>query len=179
MASRALAPAHLGWDPHRGWELESVCTTSQRDEFPSGLSRAGPALWRCHRAMSSSPYMWWPVGNLPSLGLSSAQLRLPFKASEMCNEQPFQSGTTCLCRMYRMSFSSATTWLGPACQEIQARPAFFSLIHSASVAGRYCSAWWSFAICVLDTLGPVLLSVRLCRTLQDKPTLAEGAQRGH
>ena len=110
---------------------------------------------------------------------SSAQLRLPFKASEMCNEQPFQSGTTCLCRMYRMSFSSATTWLGPACQEIQARPAFFSLIHSASVAGRYCTAWWSFAICVLDTLGPVLLSVRLCRTLQDKPTLAEGAQRGH
>ena len=48
-ASRALAPSHLRRGTHRGWALERPRTTSQRDEFPSDLNLADPALQRCCR----------------------------------------------------------------------------------------------------------------------------------
>ena len=59
---------------------------------------------------------------------------------KVCNTQPFLSGTTCLCRM---SFSSDTLDLAWSC--LSGNPSsscIFSLIHSASLVGSYCSTGW-------------------------------------
>ena len=42
--------------PHRGWALERAYTTSQRNQFPSDLNRAGPALRMCCRTETELGY---------------------------------------------------------------------------------------------------------------------------